>query len=76
MGMAGKEILQPGSVRCLERLRLDTPLRKSRSGLLPVVGLDAKVMAEGRNRAGRPEPGNPKRTWKPGLKPGLCQNWA
>lgn len=58
--MAGKEILQPGGVRCLERLRtrLDTSLRKSKSGLLPVVGLDANIMAEGRSRAGKPEPGD------------------
>ena len=58
------------------RTRLDPPLRKSKSGLLPVVGLDAKVMAEGRSRAGKPELGNPKWTWKPGLKPSLFQNLA
>lgn len=77
-GMAGKEILQPGGVRCLERLRtrLDPPLRKSKSGLVPVMGLNAKVMAEGRSRAGKPELGSSKWTWKAGLKPSLCPNWA
>lgn len=43
--MAGKEILQPGGVRCLERVRtrLDAPLKKRKSGLLSFVGPDAKV---------------------------------
>lgn len=76
--MAGKEILQPGDVRCLERLgtRLDAPLRKRKSGLLSFLRLDAKVMAEGKNRAEKPEPRNPTWTWKTGLKPSLCLNWV